>query len=86
MINVKKKPGESNENLIRRFTRKVHRSGNLQLNKKRKFHNPKMTKRQLRDKAMRRLRIEDEKEYLRRLGKLDEFEAKYGRIRNRKFA
>jgi len=84
VVNVKKKPGESNENLIRRFSRKVHRSGSLQEVRSRKFFVSKFTKRKTREKAMRRMRIEAEKEYLRRLGKLDEFEAKYGRIRNRK--
>jgi len=86
VVNVKKKPGESNENLIRRFSRKVHRSGTMQDVRRRKFFQGKMTKRKTREKAMRRIRIEEEREYMRRIGKLDEFEAKYGRIRNRKLS
>lgn len=78
VVEVKKKDGESNESLIRRFVRKVQSSGRLLNAKKRQYHEKPKNKRQVRLDAIRRQKIRDEREYLRKIGKLDEMEEKYG--------
>ena len=81
MIEVVKKEGESNESAIRRFVRKVQSSGKLVLAKKKMFAQPKLNKRQVKQSAIRRKKIEEEKEILRKTGKLEENRDKYGRQR-----
>lgn len=77
VVNVRKKPTESNEGLIRRFIRKVQSSGVLLQAKNRRFYIGKKSKRQVRDAALRREAIRDEIDYLRKIGKLPE-ESEYG--------
>lgn len=72
MVEVNKKTGESNESLIRRFVRKIQSSGKLIQAKKNKFKQPKQNKRLLRQQAIRKSKITEEKEYLRKIGKLEE--------------
>ncbi len=72
MIKLKKNDGESNEALIRRFVRKVQASGNLILVKKKKFRKPNVSKRLRRRAAIKRREMRTEKDYLRKIGKLDE--------------
>ncbi|MBU0597707.1 30S ribosomal protein S21 [Patescibacteria group bacterium] len=73
MVEVKKKDGESTESLIRRFTKKVQSSGVLIRAKKGRFYAPKKTQRESREDAARRTLIRDKKEYLRKIGKLEEY-------------
>lgn len=56
MTQVQKKEGESTENLIRRFNRKVMQSGILPQARKKRFHQPKPTKRARREEAIRQER------------------------------
>ena len=79
MVKVEKNDGESNESLIRRFVRKVQTSGRLIQAKKNMFVQPKPNKRQLRQSAIRKKKIEEEKDYLRKIGKLEDNKDKYGR-------
>lgn len=78
MVDVKKKDGESNESLIRRFVRKVQSSGSLLQAKGKQFHEKKKNKRQLRAAAQRRSVIRAEKEFLRKIGKLEEVDDRFG--------
>ncbi len=78
MVEVKKKDGESNESVIRRFVRKVQSSGRLLQAKKYQFHQKKKNKRQIRLDAQRREHTRVEREYLRKIGKLDDYEERYG--------
>lgn len=55
-MQVQKKDGESSENLIRRFNRKVMQSGVLSLARKQRFHQPKPNRRARRDEALRQQR------------------------------
>lgn len=55
-MQVQKKDGESTENLIRRFNRKVMQSGVLSLARKQRFHHPKPNRRARRDEALRQQR------------------------------
>lgn len=72
MIEVKRKDGESVENLLRRFSKKVQQSGLIVRTKKRRFFEPAKTKREQRSDALRRRVIRDRKEYLRKTGQLQD--------------
>ena len=73
MVEVRKKEGESNESLLRRFTKKVQASGVLIRAKKGRFFNPPKSKLELRENAARKKLIQEKKEFLRKIGKLEEF-------------
>lgn len=73
MVEVKKKDGESPESLLRRFTRKVQRSGVLIRAKKGRFYEPDKTKREVKDEAIRRRMVREKREYLRKIGKLEDY-------------
>lgn len=72
MVEVNKKNTESNESLVRRFVRKVQSSGKLLQVKKIQYRQPKLNKRKQRVSAIRRAKSKAEKEYLRKIGKLEE--------------
>ncbi len=76
MVEVKKREGESGESLLRRFTKKVQQSGLLIRAKKGRFYDPPKTKREIRVDALRRKSIREKKDYLRKIGKLEEFDRK----------
>ena len=79
VLEVKKKDNESFESLIRRFTRKTIQSGKLIQAKKVKFHQKPPSKRAQKARAIRREEIKSEREYLRKIGKLDEVLERNGR-------
>lgn len=83
MIQVDKKDGESNDSLMRRFTRKVQGSGVLILKKKRQFRTKKQNKRQRRESALMRNKRKAEREYLIKIGKI-EVHSKFGARGNTK--
>ena len=72
MVQVKKKNGESNEGLVRRFVRKIQSSGKLLQVKKKQFQQPKPNKRKVREQAIRKTKVKNEKDFLRKIGKLDD--------------
>ena len=72
MVEVKKRAGESAESLLRRFTKKVQQSGVLLRARKGRFYVPPKSKRQVKVEAIRRELIKEKKEYLKKIGKLDE--------------
>ncbi|MBI3573123.1 MAG: 30S ribosomal protein S21 [Candidatus Kerfeldbacteria bacterium] len=76
MIEVKKRNNESTESLLRRFSKRVQQSGVLLRAKKRRFYEPPKNKRAVRSDALRRAAIREEREVLRKLGKLEEFDMK----------
>jgi small subunit ribosomal protein S21 len=79
LIEVKKKDGESVESMLRRFTKKVQQSGVLIRAKKGRFYSSPKTKREVREDAQRRKVLNDRREYLRRIGKLEELDPRRGR-------
>lgn len=85
VIDVNKKEGESNESLMRRFTRRVQSTGMLNRVKKQQFKAKKPNKRAQRLAAIRRSKVAEEREFLRKIGKLDEL-LERGRGRGRKGA
>jgi len=72
VLEVKRKDNESFEALMRRFSKKILQSGRLLQAKKIKFYQKPLNKRALQAKAGRREKFKEEREYLRKTGKLDE--------------
>lgn len=81
MLEVKKKEGESFESLLRRFTRKTIQSGKIIQAKKIRFHQKPKTKRELKESALRREKIRLQRDYLKRIGKLDDLIEKKKRFK-----
>lgn len=79
MIEVKKKEGESSEGLLRRFSRRVQSSKLLIRVKKGQHHSKEKSKNLRREDAVRRSKIREKNEYLRKVGKLDDFPTPRGR-------
>lgn len=71
-ITVRKNEGESNEGIVRRFVRKVQASGNLLVIKKKQFRQRPVSKRLKRRSAILRTEARTKREYLRKIGKLEE--------------
>lgn len=70
MPEAKRKPRESFEGLLRRFSKQVQQSGRvLQVKKIRYYKRPKSLHAK-RSTALRRKMIEEKKEFLRKIGKL----------------
>lgn len=86
MVEVKKRDGESVEALLRRFTKRVQQSGVLIRAKKSRFYNAPKTKREQRAEAQRRSIIREQREHLRKLGKLEELLAERPKSRRRRGA
>lgn len=76
MIEVRRRNNESPESLLRRFSKRVQQSGILIRAKKRRFYAPPKNKRAVREDALRRKAIREERDLLRKLGKLEEFDLK----------
>ena len=72
MIEVKKKDRESSESLIRRFSRKVQQSGVLVQARKSRFRVTEENKRQKRQKAMYKAKVQKLADRLKKIGKFDE--------------
>ena len=72
MVEVKKREGESVEGLLRRFTKKLQQSGKILRVKKGQFYQAPKNKREQREDALRRKELRETKEYLRKIGKLDD--------------
>ena len=71
-MEFKRKKGESFENFLRRFNKRLISSGRLFTVRKRKFLNPKKNKLQQKEYALVSKKLRENKEYLRKIGKLKE--------------
>jgi ribosomal protein S21 len=78
VVEVRRKDGESGESLLRRFTRRVQQSGTLIRAKKRRFYESPKNKRAVREDAIRRSVIRGKREYLKKIGKLDDWMERKG--------
>lgn len=76
MLEVRRKDGESFEALIRRFTKKTIQSGKILQAKKVRFFDKGKSKRELKESALRRKNMTARMDYLKRIGKYDEFALK----------
>lgn len=72
VVEVKKREHESTESLVRRFHRKVVASGVLLAAKRTRFYERPKSKERRRVEAIRRGELRKEREFLRKLGKLEE--------------
>lgn len=70
MVEVKRKEGESFESLLRRFNRKIQQSGVLVRARKTQFYVPLKSRNLQRVSARRRTELAEEREQLRKMGKL----------------
>lgn len=72
MVEVKRYEGESMEKFLRRFSRRVQQSGVILLAKKRRFFDPPISRNLKKKKAQKRGEIREKREYLRKVGLLDD--------------
>lgn len=80
VLEVKRKDNESFENMVRRFTKKTIQSGKILQAKKVRFYSKDNSKRKQKESALRRLDMSGKVEYLKRIGKLDDFlNKRYGK-------
>ena len=73
VLEVKRKDGESFESLIRRCTKKTIQIGKILQAKKVRFFNKDKSKRAQKEGALRRRTITSKMDYMKKIGKLDEF-------------
>jgi len=72
MVEVKNKGNEPFERLLRRFTKKIIQSGKLLQARKVRFKKKDKTPREYKEAAAYKHKIQDERDYLRKIGKIDE--------------
>ena len=72
MVEVKRRERETTGAMLRRFTRRVQQSGSLINARKLRFYSAKPTKRVIRERALRRKQMTQERALLEKLGKLKE--------------
>ncbi|TSA44682.1 30S ribosomal protein S21 [bacterium] len=70
MVEVKRKEGESFESMLRRFNRKIQQSGILIRARKIQFYEAPKSRNLARVSARRRAELAEERENLRKMGKL----------------
>jgi ribosomal protein S21 len=72
MAEAKRKKNETFESLLRRFNKKLMQSGKLLQAKKIRYLTKEPNKNLSKDLALRRKRIKEKKEYLKKIGKLED--------------
>ena len=72
MAETKRKKGESFESLLRRFKKKIQQSGVLLQSRKIRYYERPKSKNKRRNDTLRRLEINSEREYLKKIGRLKE--------------
>jgi len=70
MPEVRRKPKESFEALLRRFNRQIQQSGRILQVKKIRYFSRKKSAAKKQNTALRRKMIEEKKDYLKKIGKL----------------
>jgi ribosomal protein S21 len=69
---LKRKKGETFESFLRRFNKKLQQSGKLIQSRKIRFHEKSKNKNKIRQEALRRIDITAKREYLKKIGKLED--------------
>jgi len=72
MADFKRKPGESFEGFLRKFKKGLKNSKRLEKARSKQHLVPKKSKRQQKNYALNSISMRQEKEYLRKIGKLEE--------------
>jgi len=81
LVEVKRKENESFDAFLRRFNKKSRESGVLLQARKIRYYTKKKNKRKLKEDALRRQKINEKKEWLRKIGKLDDITDSFGHIK-----
>jgi len=81
MAEVRRKKGESFESFIRRFNRKLMESGKILQFKKVKYLQPKKSRNLKKKSALMKLSKHQQREYLKKIGRLPEEDTPYRRRR-----
>lgn len=71
-MDFKRKKGESFENFLRRFNKRLLLSGKLYEVRQRQFHKPKKSPLEQKEYKLVSLRMRSKKEFLKKIGKLKE--------------
>ena len=71
-VNVEKRDGETNESLLRRFTKKVQSTGLVRTKKEKAFKQVKKNDNKKRKEALAKKQIKEQYDYLRKTGRLEE--------------
>lgn len=80
-VEIKRKPSESMAAFVRRFTKRMKESRVLINAKKRRFYEAPKSETMRRASAIRRKKMREEREYLRKIGKLPlEFQSKFNKF------
>jgi ribosomal protein S21 len=74
MVEVRRRERESTEAMLRRFTRRVQQSGDLQAARAKRFNSGEKSKRKQRDSAVKRVQFLFEKKKLVKQGKVRSME------------
>lgn len=72
MADFKRKPNESFESFLRRFKTGLKNNKILEVSRSKQFLSPEPTKRQQKKRALVGIKIQKEREYLQKTGKLKE--------------
>ncbi len=72
MVQFKRKKAESFEAFLRRFNRRLQQSGKLMEARKNRYERKDKNKIQVKTSALIGLKLRNKKEYLRKIGKLEE--------------
>lgn len=72
VVEIKRRKGESFESFIRRFNKRLQQSGKIYHARQIRFHAQRKSKNKQRQDALKRAQIREHKEYLRKIGKLDD--------------
>jgi len=70
VVEVKRKDGESNESLMRRFSRKIQQSGVLIRARKMRFRQPEKSRTMKRRDTLKRAELREVREEQKKLGKI----------------
>lgn len=81
MIEVKRKKGETFESLLRRFNKRIIQSGKILQAKKVRFEQKEKSRPEQRKNAVRKIKIRETREYLKKIGRLKEEDIPTGRRR-----
>jgi len=83
-VEVKKKKGESPESLFRRFTKQIQQSGLVLQVRKTRFLESQKSDSNLKKAAQRKSKLNEKREYLKKIGKITDFADSFGRNKNKK--
>ena len=77
MVQFKRKKGESFESFLRRFNKRLQQTKKIIHARKNRYRRPEKNDRQVKESALIGLELRKKKEYLRRIGKLEEHKRRW---------